>query len=96
MAPRVVLLKDDPLVRFGQILLLKDWGSRVVAETSLKAVNADSKGRKRWKWPHPRRPQERGHTPNAAAPQGQLFSVPVRAIDLTASNKARRTVSGIM
>jgi CheY-like chemotaxis protein len=37
-----------------------------------------------------------GTPPNAAAPQRQLFSVPARAIDLTVSNKARRTVSGIM
>lgn len=33
-SPRVVLIEDDPLVRFGQEMLLKDWGYRVVAGTS--------------------------------------------------------------
>lgn len=46
MAPLVVLLEGDPLVRFGQVLLLKDWGYRVVAEASLKAVKAEVKGTK--------------------------------------------------
>ena len=34
VAPRVILLEDDPLVRFAQEILLKDWGYRVVAESS--------------------------------------------------------------
>ena len=32
--PRVVLIEDDPLVLFGQEMLLKDWGYRVVAGAS--------------------------------------------------------------
>ena len=31
--PRVVLIEDDPLVLFGQEMLLKDWGYRVVTGT---------------------------------------------------------------
>src|SRR5260370_13334776 len=40
----VVLIEDDPLVRFGQAMLLKDWGYRVVAEASLEAVKAALEG----------------------------------------------------
>jgi len=40
----VVLIEDDPLVRFGQALLLRDWGYRVVAEASLEAVKAALEG----------------------------------------------------
>lgn len=36
--PRVVLIEDDPLVLFGQEMLLKDWGYRVVAGTSREAI----------------------------------------------------------
>ena len=28
-SPRIVLIEDDPLVRLGQEMLLKDWGYRV-------------------------------------------------------------------
>jgi CheY-like chemotaxis protein len=38
LAPRIVLIEDDPLVLFGQELLLKDWGYRVVAGTSREAI----------------------------------------------------------
>ena len=37
-APRVVLIEDDPLVLFGQEMLLKDWGYRVAAGASLEAI----------------------------------------------------------
>jgi CheY-like chemotaxis protein len=36
--PCVVLLEDDPLVRFGQEVLLRDWGYRVVADKSRAGV----------------------------------------------------------
>ena len=38
MAPCVVLLEDDPLARFGQEILLRDWGYNVVADTSRAGV----------------------------------------------------------
>jgi histidine kinase len=38
LAPRVVLIEDDPLVLFGQEMLLKDWGYRVVAGASHEAI----------------------------------------------------------
>src|SRR5262249_7438844 len=38
--PRVVLIEDDPLVLFGQEMLLKDWGYRVVSGTSPEAIRA--------------------------------------------------------
>lgn len=44
MATLVVLIEDDPLVRFGQTMLLKDWGYEVVADASLSAVKAALKG----------------------------------------------------
>ncbi len=36
--PRVVLIEDDPLVLFGQEMLLRDWGYRVVAGTSRETI----------------------------------------------------------
>ena len=39
LAPRVVLIEDDPLVLFGQEMLLKDWGYRVVTGRSREAIN---------------------------------------------------------
>jgi CheY-like chemotaxis protein len=39
LAPRVVLIEDDPLVLFGQEMLLKDWGYRVVTGRSRDAIN---------------------------------------------------------
>lgn len=33
-APLVMLIEDDPLARYGQSLLLQDWGYRVVAADS--------------------------------------------------------------
>lgn len=33
-APCVVLLEDDPLARFGQEVLLRDWGFHVVADNT--------------------------------------------------------------
>jgi two-component system, sensor histidine kinase len=44
MAALVVLIEDDPLVRLGQSMLLKDWGYEVVADASLSAVKAALKG----------------------------------------------------
>jgi two-component system, sensor histidine kinase len=44
MATLVVLIEDDPLVRFGQSMLLKDWGYEVIADASLSAVKAALKG----------------------------------------------------
>ncbi len=38
LAPRIVLIEDDPLVLFGQEMLLKDWGYRVVAGQSREAI----------------------------------------------------------
>jgi two-component system, sensor histidine kinase len=38
LMPRVVLIEDDPLVLFGQEMLLKDWGYRVVAGRSREAI----------------------------------------------------------
>lgn len=38
--PRVVLIEGNPLVRFGQELLLNDWGYRVVSGTSPEAICA--------------------------------------------------------
>ena len=35
---RIVLIEDDPLVVFGQEMLLRDWGYRVVAGTSHQAL----------------------------------------------------------
>ena len=40
LPPRVILLEDDPLVRFGQEVLLRDWGYRVIAACSREAVLA--------------------------------------------------------
>jgi len=36
--PCVILLEDDPWTRFGQEVLLRDWGYCVVAETSRAGV----------------------------------------------------------
>jgi two-component system, sensor histidine kinase len=44
MAALVVLIEDDPMVRLGQTMLLKDWGYEVVADASLSAVKAALKG----------------------------------------------------
>lgn len=38
VSPCVVLLEDDPLARFGQEVLLRDWGYRVVSDTSRAGV----------------------------------------------------------
>ena len=38
--PRVVLIEDNPLVLFGQEMLLKDWGYRVVSGTSPEAIRS--------------------------------------------------------
>ena len=38
VVPCVVLLEDDPLARFGQEVLLRDWGYRVVANASRAGV----------------------------------------------------------
>jgi two-component system, sensor histidine kinase len=38
VTPCIVLLEDDPLVRFGQEVLLRDWGYRVVAGRSRAGV----------------------------------------------------------
>jgi CheY-like chemotaxis protein len=40
-APRVVLIEDDPLVRLGQEMLLRDWGYRVAVGASRDAVFAE-------------------------------------------------------
>lgn len=37
-APCVVLIEDDPLVRLGQEMLLRDWGYRVVTGASREEV----------------------------------------------------------
>jgi CheY-like chemotaxis protein len=37
-APCVVLIEDDPLVRLGQEMLLRDWGYRVVTGASRDEV----------------------------------------------------------
>lgn len=39
-APRVVLIEDDPLVRLGQEMLLRDWGYRVAIGASRDEVRA--------------------------------------------------------
>lgn len=39
-APRVVLIEDDPLVRFGQEILLRDWGFRVAVGATREAIFA--------------------------------------------------------
>ncbi len=38
--PCVVLIEDDPLVRLGQEILLRDWGYRVVAGASRDEIFA--------------------------------------------------------
>jgi two-component system, sensor histidine kinase len=38
--PLVVLIEDDPLVRLGQEMLLRDWGYRVVLGASGEEVRA--------------------------------------------------------
>jgi two-component system, sensor histidine kinase len=37
-APCVVLIEDDPLVRLGQEMLLRDWGYRVITGASREQV----------------------------------------------------------
>lgn len=38
--PQIVLIEDDPLVRFGQEVLLRDWGYRVIAGESSDSIEA--------------------------------------------------------
>jgi DNA-binding NtrC family response regulator len=38
--PLVVLIEDDPLVRLGQEMLLRDWGYRVVLGASGEEIRA--------------------------------------------------------
>jgi DNA-binding NtrC family response regulator len=40
LSPRVVLIEDDPLVRLGQEILLRDWGYRVAMGASRNEIDA--------------------------------------------------------